>query len=135
MNVTNCRSCGRLFNVLSNERICPECRKKLEDKFQAVKKYLEENPHSSMETVSREMEVSVKQIKQWVREERLILSDASEAGITCECCGRMIRTGKYCDECKNTMAMRLRSAMSPQFDAEKVERAERDRESMRFLKS
>ena len=40
MNVTNCRSCGRLFNVLSNERICPECRKKLEDKFQAVKKYL-----------------------------------------------------------------------------------------------
>ena len=90
MNVTNCRSCGRLFNVLSNERICPECRKKLEDKFQAVKKYLEENPHSSMETVSREMEVSVKQIKQWVREERLILSDASEAGITCECCGRMI---------------------------------------------
>ena len=68
MNVTNCRSCGRLFNVLSTEKICPECRKKLEDKFQDVKKYLEENPHSSMETVSREMEVSVKQIKQWVRE-------------------------------------------------------------------
>ena len=55
MNVTNCRSCGRLFNVLSTEKICPECRKKLEDKFQDVKKYLEENPHSSMETVSREM--------------------------------------------------------------------------------
>ena len=44
MNVTNCRSCGRLFNVLSNEKICPDCRKKLEDKFQQVKKYLEENP-------------------------------------------------------------------------------------------
>ena len=89
MNVTNCRSCGRLF----------------------------------------------KQIKKWVREERLILSDASEAGITCERCGKMIRTGKYCDECKTTMAMNLRSAYSPQFDPESRKKTERDRERMRFLKS
>ena len=135
MNVTNCRSCGRLFNVLSNEKICPDCRKKLEDKFQQVKKYLEENPNSSMETVSREMDVSVKQIKKWVREERLILSDASEAGITCERCGKMIRTGKYCDECKTTMAMNLRSAYSPQFDPESRKKTERDRERMRYLKN
>ena len=135
MNVTNCRSCGRLFNVLSNEKICPDCRKKLEDKFQQVKKYLEENPNSSMETVSREMDVSLKQIKKWVREERLILSDASEAEITCERCGKMIGTGKYCDECKTTMAMNLRSAYSSQFDPESRKKTERDRERMRFLKN
>ena len=123
MNVMNCRSCGRLFNVLCNEKICPECRKKLEDKFQEVKKYLEENPHS------------VKQIRQWVREERLILSDASEAGITCENCGRMIRSGRYCDECKNKLAMTLRSAYASEFDPNENKRMERDRERMRFLKN
>ena len=135
MNVTNCRSCGRLFNVLSNEKICPDCRKKLEDKFQQVKKYLEENPNSSMETVSRGRDVALKQSKKWVREERLILSDASEAGITCERCGKMIRTGKYCDECKTTMAMNLRSAYSSQFDPESRKKTERDRERLRFQKN
>lgn len=130
MNVMNCRSCGRLFNVISNEKICPECRKELEDKFQEVKNYLQEYPNSSMEVVSREINVSVKQIKQWVREERLILSEASEAGITCECCGKMIRTGKYCDECKTNMTLRLRSAY-PTTDEKK--RPERDGDRMRFL--
>ena len=134
MNVTNCRSCGRLFNVLNDEKLCPECRKKLEDKFQDVKRYLQENPNSSMETVAREMDVSIKQIKQWVREERLILSEASEAGITCECCGKMIRTGKYCDECKMNMTMKLRSAFAPSLDSDSQKRLDRDRERMRYLK-
>lgn len=134
MNVMNCRSCGRLFNVLSNEKLCPQCRKELEDKFQQVKEFLQENPNSSMEVVSREMDVSVKQIKQWVREERLILSEASESGIVCERCGKMIRTGKYCDECKNRIATNLQSAYAHPELAEDM-RSARDRERMRFLKS
>ena len=28
MNVTNCRGCGRLFNQLSNEQLCPNCMEK-----------------------------------------------------------------------------------------------------------
>ncbi len=38
MDVRNCKMCGRLFNVLNNERICPACQKKLEDKFHEVKR-------------------------------------------------------------------------------------------------
>lgn len=135
MNVMNCRNCGRLFNVFSSEKICPDCRKKMEDKFQEVKSYLQENPNSSMEVVARETSVSIKQIKMWVREERLILSEASEAGITCECCGRMIRTGKYCDECKTSMTLKLRSAFAPQNEADNRNSLDRDRERMRFLKN
>lgn len=44
MDVRNCKMCGRLFNVLNNERICPACQKKLEDKFHEVKEYLERIP-------------------------------------------------------------------------------------------
>ena len=49
MDVRNCKMCGRLFNVLNNERICPACQKKLEDKFHEVKEYLEEHPGASVE--------------------------------------------------------------------------------------
>ena len=88
MEVTNCRSCGRLFNVLSNETICPNCQKKLDDKFKEVKEFLDENPNASVEKVSRETHTSTKQIRKWIREERLILSDGVLDGITCDRCGK-----------------------------------------------
>ena len=77
MDVRNCRTCGKLFNVLSGERICPACKQALEDKFQEVKEYLRQYPNSSVEQTATDNDVSVKQIKQWIREERLILSDAT----------------------------------------------------------
>ena len=54
MEVTNCRSCGRLFNVLSNETICPNCQKKLDDKFKEVKEFLDENPNATVEKVENQ---------------------------------------------------------------------------------
>lgn len=111
MNVANCKGCGRLFNALSSERLCPECRKRLDDKFQEVKEFLEKNPNSSIDTISKECNVSVKQLKQWVREERLTFSDDSLEGIECEQCGRMIKTGRFCDSCKSRISNNLMSAI------------------------
>ena len=91
MDVRNCRSCGRLFNYMTGAPICESCKKKLEEKFQEVKAYLEEHPNSSVETVSEELDVSVKQIRQWIREERLSLSVAGADGIVCEQCVRTMR--------------------------------------------
>ena len=68
MEVRNCRSCGRLFNYMGGAPLCPACQKKLEEKFQEVKAFLEENPNSSVETVAEELDVSVKQIRQWIRD-------------------------------------------------------------------
>ncbi len=64
MDVINCKGCGRLFNALTRVRLCPNCQAKLEDKFQEVKKYINENPGSTIDIVSEECEVSAKQIKQ-----------------------------------------------------------------------
>ena len=133
MNVMNCRSCGRLFNVLGNEKLCPDCRKKLEDKFQEVKKYLEENPHSSMETVSRELEVSVKQIKQWVREERLEFAEGSVVDIACEKCGAPIRTGRFCDKCKAGMINTMNSVYKKPQAEQQLHTGNRDNPRMRYL--
>lgn len=134
MNVTNCRGCGRLFNVLSNERLCPSCRQELEEKFQSVKLYLDDHPNASVEEVSRENDVSVKQIKQWVREERLSFTEGSIEGIECESCGKMIRTGRFCDACKMNMANHLMSALEgPKKAQEPKKKTSHDGDRMRFL--
>ena len=134
MNVSNCKSCGRLFNVLVNEKICPAGKQALEDDFQQVKKYLEENPNASVEEVSRENDVTVKQIKQWVREERLVFSEGSIEGVECENCGTMIRTGRFCEECKMKMKNNLMSALDKPKTPE-IKKTEKDRDRMRFLQN
>ena len=53
MNVTNCRSCGRLFNVIDGEKLCPECQKKIDERFKDVKEYLHEHPDASVEELSK----------------------------------------------------------------------------------
>lgn len=133
MNVSNCKNCGRLFNVISDTKICPNCQSALEEKFQEVKEFLKENPLSSMDVISKECEVSVKQIKQWVREERLTFSEDSVEGIECEQCGKMIRTGKYCDECRVKIHNNLSSAIHVK--KEEPKKKERERDRMRFLQN
>lgn len=109
MEVMNCRTCRRLFNYISGVRLCPACREELEKKFQEVKKYVEENPGVTIAKVAEDMEVPVKQIKDWVREERLILSEAW-GEIFCDACGKAIKSGKFCPECKHKMVTTLGSA-------------------------
>ena len=122
MEVRNCKMCGRLFNVLNNERICPACQKKLEDKFHEVKQYLEDHPGASVEQTATDNDISTKQIRQWVKEERLILSSATEAGIVCE-------------KCKERMANEFQNAyQKPEPKMEDL-RSTRDRDRMRYLKN
>jgi len=130
----NCKGCGRLFNRISNEKLCPACQQALEDKFQEVKQYLADHPSASMDEVSKENEVSAKQIKQWVREERLCFAEGSLDGIECEVCGTLIRTGRYCDSCKNKVANNLMSALDRPKTLE-PKKKERDKDRMRFLQS
>ena len=132
MDVRSCRSCGKLFNYLQGPPICQACRKKLEDKFTEVKEFIRENDSATMQEIAEATDVSVKQIKQWVREERLTFSSKSPVGIECESCGAMIRTGRFCDKCKSEMASSLTKmyAVTPM----KEERSRvRDKDRMRFL--
>lgn len=111
MEITNCKNCKRLFNYMTGPKLCPECLKELEEKFQEVKNYLNAHPGTNIDQVSKETEVSVKQIKEWIREERLVLSSELGGEICCEQCGKPIRSGRYCDSCRNAMANNLMSAI------------------------
>ncbi len=133
MEVTNCRACGNLFNYLSGPRLCPNCQKKLEEKFQDTKNYIRENPSAGITQISQECKVSVPQLKKWVREERLVFSEASPVGIECENCGKMIRTGRFCNDCKTKMINQLDNAYEKPKKPEPPKKKEREKERMRFL--
>lgn len=134
MEVVTCKGCGRLFNHIGGERVCPACKKKLEERFTEVKKYVRENPDVEIHTLSKEMDVSVAQIKRWVREERLVFSEDSPVGIPCESCGKTIKTGRYCEMCKTKIGNELRSAAGLSEQKKKEREIRRSSESkMRFL--
>ena len=133
MDVQNCRGCGRLFNYFGGPPLCQACKDELEKKFVQVKEYLRENPNSSIQQVSDDNEVSTKQIKQWVREERLTFSDDSPVGIECELCGATIKTGRFCENCKNKIKGNLDSVTRREPEPDRTSgRRSRDNK-MRFL--
>lgn len=100
MEVRTCKSCGRMFNSVGRTPLCPSCAEKLEEKFQQVKEYVWEHRTATMQDISENNDVSMKQIRQWVREERLSFADDSPVGLECEKCGATIRTGRFCEACK-----------------------------------
>ncbi len=113
MNVRNCRKCKKLFNYVVGPYLCPQCRDEMEQKFQEVKKYVQEHVHADVRTVSEECDVDTMQIRQWVKEERLIFSEDSAIGVDCERCGTTIRGGRYCERCKAEMTNGFRRAITP----------------------
>lgn len=135
MDVRNCRGCNRLFQYIGGQPLCPECRDKLENKFGEVKEYIYNNPGQTMAQVAEAMEISIKQIKQWVREERLVLSEPTADGIECERCGVPICSGRFCDKCKNQMTNDFSAAIkrpaAPQ--VKQTDRAGKHDNKMRFL--
>ena len=132
MDVRNCKSCGRLFNYMGGKPICEDCKRALENKFQEVKEYVRNNPNASIGQVAEDMEVSVKQIKEWVKQERLILSEATVDGILCEHCGRPIRSGRYCEKCKAAMANSFQSVLKKPVPEQKTDNRD-EGDKMRFL--
>ena len=108
MEVRNCRGCGRLFNYIQGGSfLCQACQDEVEEKFMVAKDFIRENMSASIHEVAEKADVSVKQIEKWVREERLVFADDSPVGIACEKCGKMIRSGRFCESCKSSMANNL----------------------------
>ena len=114
MELQNCRNCKKIFNYITGERICPACREVLEELYQKVKGYIEENPGKSANDVAEECEVSINQIRKWVREERLVFSSDSLVGLECERCGRNIHSGRFCKDCAGGLADAMTDAFKKQ---------------------
>lgn len=132
MEVRNCKGCGRLFNYLQGPPLCTACIAELENKFQQVKDYLRENPKAQLNRIAEDNEVTVKQIKQWVREERLTFTEESQITLDCENCGAPILTGRFCDNCRAALQNEFNGAIKRP-EIKKTQKQTRERDRMRFL--
>lgn len=102
--VINCKKCGKLYNKAEGGKFCPVCMKELEEKYLEVRQYIRDNKGASIVEVSRETDVSVEQIREWIREERIELNTPDDPTLTCLSCGTPVKTGRYCEHCKGKLA-------------------------------
>lgn len=103
MYAMNCPRCGRVFTKV-HAPICKDCEKAEGDKYEEVRLFLKENPHSSAQEVSDKCEVSVKRLLHWVREGKLEISEGMGDINHCTKCGRPIKTGRLCERCAKSTA-------------------------------
>lgn len=111
MNIRNCKMCGRIFNYVSGPSICPGCRESQEAKFQEVKEYIREHKGVGVNEVAEACDVEPSQIRQWLREDRLEVTEDSALYLSCESCGAPIRSGRFCEKCKGSMAKGFSNAI------------------------
>ena len=135
MNVKNCRMCGRIFNYISGPFYCQVCREKMEVKFQEVKEYIRQHPGVGIPEVSEACDVEPSQIRQWLREDRLEVTEDSPIFLSCDGCGANIRSGKYCEKCKNNVTRGFKEVLRENRPKEPEMRKndKRDSAKMRFL--
>lgn len=136
MNVRNCRSCGRIFNYVTGMPICQACREKLEEKFQEVKEYIRAHKGVGVTEVAEACDVDPEQLRQWLKDDRLEVTEDSAIFLECEICGASIRSGKYCEKCKLNMSRGFHNVMrSSQPEPEQPKKHSGDDSArMRFLK-
>ncbi len=133
MNLRNCSRCGKMFNYIGGAPICEACKKALEEDFQRVKAYIQDNPSADLKQIAEDNGVTTKQIQQWVREERLMFAENSPLQLQCEKCGARILTGRYCDKCKTNMADNLTNTFARPQPALQQPVKKEPKAGMRFL--
>ena len=136
MNLKTCDHCKRIFDSVLGNSVCPDCYTGKEMTFKMVRHYIRSHPDSNIFEVSRACNVEIEQIREWIKEERIEYTKDSQMGIECERCGTLIRTGKYCADCKRKVVTTLSSAYKEQPSHEEKSddlRSLSKNEKMRFL--
>jgi methionyl-tRNA synthetase len=110
------------------------CREELEAKFQEVKAYIREHKGVGINEVAEACDVDPQQITQWLREDRLEVTEDSAVTLQCESCGATIRSGRYCENCKNSLTKGLNAIVNANKPAAPVmKKNTKDAPKMRFL--
>ncbi len=129
-----CSTCHKVFKYPGYGYIlCPDCRRTDEARFQLVKKFLQQYPDSEGKEVYLATGVPINTLIKWVREGRLISTNAYKLGAVCDRCGKPVCTGKMCPECKAEVVKKFKE--DEKETIEKIEQiVPRSKEKgMRFL--
>jgi ribosomal protein L32 len=123
-----------MFTYIGGPPLCQACVKKMDEKFEEVKKYVYDNPGCGIQEVCDAMDVTSNQIRKWIREERLAFAESSDVAINCEKCGKRILTGRFCENCKREVVNQFGNASrKPEPAQPERKKTQHDGNRMRFL--
>lgn len=103
MDIINCKVCRKIFSPVGRQLVCKDCLKAEEEEFQKVRDYLKENKGADISLVSSETGVPVKKILKYLKEGKVEVSDTNNSILKCEKCGKSIRSGRFCEQCKSNV--------------------------------
>ena len=99
MRLITCKNCGKLFYSEGDQR-CSSCVTTKFEEIKKLSKFFTYNQSASIEDAAKELNIDERNIISYLREEKLELPLLSEDGIECKRCGKLIKTGKFCNVCK-----------------------------------
>jgi flagellar operon protein (TIGR03826 family) len=108
--VRNCKRCKKIFMYVLGPQICDECKKREEEDYEKVRRFVKDYPGATIQEVSAATEVPTTLIYRFLREGRLEVSDESPITLQCENCGVRIRSGRFCIECSKRLARDMLNA-------------------------
>lgn len=123
MDIRNCKRCGNIFNY-EGSKICLNCRRKEEENFQIVKEFLDINPGASVPVVVEETGVSMEQIMEFLREDRLEIRGEAGYVLQCESCGEKIPSGRFCPSCIHQLQTEIKEVTKKDVPKPKKRRTE-----------
>ncbi|MBO4374893.1 MAG: hypothetical protein J5829_07275 [Lachnospiraceae bacterium] len=139
MRTIVCRKCNRIFDSLYGfSSVCPQCAYQDEEDFKRVKSFVWDHPGVTIDEVSEICGVTPKDVREWLREERLSLADGTVADVlTCMVCGKPILKGRFCDKCKAEVAAQVKPRVekTPMKGTLVTKPETEDPSKMRFLDS
>lgn len=122
MNIQNCPRCGKVF-VKGMKDFCPACIKELDEQLEKCNKYLREHRGTTLDELSKAVDVAVKQITKFIQEGRISIANAPNVGYPCEVCGEPIRDKTMCDSCRQRLTKDMQQAAQ---DESKKQQDEQD---------
>lgn len=132
MDIRNCSKCGSIFRY-DGKRICPACRKKNEEDFQLVKKYLDKEPGANISQVVEETGVETKKVIEFLREGRLEVEPGGAVILECEKCGTGITTGRFCNKCVNNITRDISDVVIDSANSDSKREARSTNEKFRYV--
>lgn len=112
MDVRNCKRCGKVFNY-NGSAVCATCTKQEQEDFEKVREYLFNHPNATTLQLSQDTGVDLKVISRFLKEGRLQSDDIAlgeDEELTCEKCGQTIKSGRFCEQCVQSMKNEFKQA-------------------------
>ncbi len=109
----NCQECNRVYAHPTSKE-CPQCQRKRQVDFKAVKQYLQSNTGATIQMVVEDTGVSYERVDEFIKEGRLNVLP-SDAVRRCGVCQALIQNGRVCAKCKSQL-----SPVEPTAPQEKV---------------